>query len=121
MYAQFYFLRLAVLLVTGFGTAYLITLWVYALIRTKLRFLGWFIVANAGGLVITILSAAYAYNLAAMKRVDPSNILYGLFLASEPIVLLISITAQTTLVRWILDRAKPLDDHSRASSERRQA
>jgi hypothetical protein len=112
MYAQFYSIRLCVAVVLILGNLYALALWCFAFVRSTFSFFVLLAVSSAGALFLGLINTAYAYNLSAIKQVDPLNIIYGSFLLLQPVVLLLALTGQTILVRRFLRNIsdKPVEE-----------
>jgi hypothetical protein len=106
VYAQYYYIRLIVLAVLVLLDVYSAGLWSFAYVRTALPFCLILALASLGALFGAVISTAFAYDLAGMKRFDPTNIVYGFsFFVVQPFVALLAVGGQTWLVVWLI-RAK---------------
>ena len=86
-------------------------LWFFAYVRTALPFCLVLALASLGALFGAVIAAAFAYDLASMKRFDPANIIYGFsFFVVQPFVALIAVVGQTWLIAWLI-RAKASKSH----------
>ncbi len=103
MYAQYYYIRLIVLALSVTLDLYSAGLWSFAYIRTTLPFCLVLVVSSVGALLVTLVAAAFAYDLAGVKHFDPGNIIYGFsFFVVQPLVALLAAAGQTWLVVWVL-------------------
>ena len=103
MYAQYYYIRLIVLALSVALDLYSAGLWSFAYIRTALPFCLVLVVTSVGALLVTLVAAAFAYDLAGIKRFDPGNIIYGFsFFLLQPLVTLLTAAGQTWLVIWLI-------------------
>ena len=60
------------------------------------------VVSSVGALFVAIIAAAFAYDLAGVKRFDPGNVIYGFSFFVQPLVALLAAAGQTCLVVWLL-------------------
>jgi len=103
MYAQFYVVRLFVAIILVLGDLYLIGLWTFAFLRSGKKFFLVLAICAAGAVFLGIINAAFAYDVEGMRRLDPSNTLYGaVFFVLQPFFFLLAIIAQTMFVKWAL-------------------
>lgn len=103
MYAQFYNIRLLVDAVIIGVNLYSIGLWIYAWMRFGSLSFMVLAVASVGAFFLALVVAAFAYDVAGMKRLDPTHILYGFsYFVVQPCLALTTIIGQTLLVRWLI-------------------
>jgi hypothetical protein len=119
MYTQFYGIRLLVAAALILGGLYALGLWCFAFIRTSFAFFLLLAISSAGSLFLGLINAVYAYNLSAMRELDPLNVIYGSFLVLQPVVLLLSLIGQTILVRWLLRNTPRSHTQGEAETNRR--
>jgi hypothetical protein len=95
-----------------FGDLYLLCLWFYAIVRTGLPFFWVLACAGIGFLLLAVINAAFAYDLQGLQELLGSQYIpfYEVFLAVQPLNLLLGAIGHTMLVRWIVG------SHIRASS-----
>ena len=78
-------------------------LWSFAYVRTALPFCLLLVVSSVGALFVAIIAAAFAYDLAGVKRFDPGNVIYGFsFFVVQPLVALLAAVGQTWIVVWLV-------------------
>jgi hypothetical protein len=78
-------------------------LWSFASVRTTLPFCLVLALASFGALFGAVIAAAFAYDLAGMKRFDLANIVYGFsFFLVQPLVALLAVVGQSWLVIWLI-------------------
>jgi hypothetical protein len=100
MYAQFHDVRLFVIAINVVLDVYAVGLWFFAFQRTHRQFCLMLTIAAVGALFLAVVGGAFAYDLAAIKRFDPSNRLYGIsYFVVQPLIAVLTIIGQTLLVR----------------------
>jgi hypothetical protein len=104
MPAHFHVVHRIATLAFVLGDLYLLGLWFYAIARTGLLF--FWILAGAGivFLVLAVINVALAYDLQGIQKLLGSQFvpLYEIFLAVQPLNLLLGAIGHTMLVRWIV-------------------
>jgi hypothetical protein len=65
-------------------------------------------IASVGAFFLSLVAAAFAFDVAGMKRFDPTNILYGFsYFVLQPLVALAATIGQTLFVIWVVrDRGR---------------
>jgi len=103
VYAQYYYIRLIVLAVSLLVAVYSTGLWSFAYVRTGLLFCMPLVIASVGAFFVALVGAAFAFDLAGMKHLDPANIVYGFsFFVVQPCVALLTVLGQTWLIVWLI-------------------
>ena len=103
MYAQFYSIRLIVVALMILINLYSVGLWTYAWRRFGSLSCLLLALASVGACFLALVAAAFAFDVAGMKRFDPENILYGFsYFVLEPLVAVAAIVGQTLFVIWVV-------------------
>ena len=103
MYAQFYSIRLIVAVLMIVIDLYSVVLWTYAWMRFGSLSCLLLAIASVGALFVALVAAAFSFNLAGMKRFDPTNIVYGFsYFVLQPSVAVAAVIGQTLFVMWVV-------------------
>jgi hypothetical protein len=82
---------------------YSVGLWAYAWVRFGSLSCLLLAIASVGALFLALVAAAFSFNLAGMKRFDPTNIIYGFsYFVLQPSVALAAVIGQTLFVMWVV-------------------
>jgi hypothetical protein len=103
VYAQFYSIRLIVAVLMIVIDLYSVGLWTYAWMRFGSLSCLLLALASVGALFLALVAAAFSFDLAGMKRFDPTNIVYGFsYFVLQPLVALAATVGQTLFVIWVV-------------------
>jgi hypothetical protein len=105
-------LRLIQLVASGaflVGDLYLLVLWIYAVVRTRLIFFWILAVAGLFYLLLAMINAGLIYAPEQIRNaVGPHFLtLYAVFLLFQPFNLLLAVVGHTVLVNWVLRAERP--------------
>ena len=100
-------LRLIQVIASGaflIGDLYLLILWIYAVVRTRLIFFWILTFAGVFYLLLAIINAALVYAPEQVRNaVGPQFLtLYAVFLLFQPFNLLLAMIGHTVLVSWVV-------------------
>jgi hypothetical protein len=105
VYTQFYLIRLFTAIGFVVADLYFLALWCFAFMRTGFNFAWVFAICSGAALFVDIINVALAFDFPGVKRFlgpDGYYVLYWVFLAVQPCVLLLNIIGATILVRFLL-------------------
>jgi hypothetical protein len=107
VYAQFYSIRLIVVVLMILIDLYSVGLWTYTWTRFGSSSCLLLALASVGASFLALVAAAFPFDLAAMKRFDPTNIVYGFsYFVLQPLVALAATFGQTLFVIRVVSTSR---------------